>query len=288
MTVSEAEYEAYVKQYNLTEKYVLRLFFMLTDFLEDGIPCFTQVETRGEQSSIPDTLNVLQSVYDLNLFGAPFVLTVEKVEQKGIKKGGKENNLRKFPVLTLRPDLTKDGIERKEKAIAAFFSQDKGRTLSEGDHAQSDRPALTPGTPPVVTNVPKNVEEVPIQPVSSNGNEAPSTDDEPFTKEHYKQLAAIMKQTDEGKAQLITLSSAFNAKPKDMATLRQLEQQFSGNGTLSETDYTAWMEEIEDSGLSALVDKGNNAFDAKDWNALFVVLQEVRTQGQGQQEALLT
>ena len=121
MSVGEQVFDSFIKKHSLSGKSALRLFFMVQEFMRERLPVIFQIDTRGEESSIPSILNTLSLYQSSGKLQVPFKLVVSRNEGKGVDKEGK-NFGKKYSTLSLIADTSDEGFRQLEESINGYLS----------------------------------------------------------------------------------------------------------------------------------------------------------------------
>lgn len=122
LETTESEFTKYTSHWKATAGVdTLQLMFHLRKFLEQGILTLCQIQTRGDDSSIPGILTQLEQMTGLNKLDVPFILSAAMANSKGMKATNGEAETHKFPVLSLFPDFSQLAIESRNNAVMRFM-----------------------------------------------------------------------------------------------------------------------------------------------------------------------
>lgn len=165
---SETEFASYTAQWKATAGAdTLQLIFHLRKFLEQGILTLCQIQTRGDDSSIPGILTQLEQMDGLQKLDVPYILSVSMANSKGMKASSGEAETHKFPVLSLFPDFSQKAIDSRNGAVRRFMELQA-------------LPIFTPQPKALVNDAPKNA--LNAAPEHADAIDAEHTEVEPTTE----------------------------------------------------------------------------------------------------------
>ncbi len=216
---SEAEFASYTAQWKATAGAdTLQLIFHLRKFLEQGILTLCQIQTRGDDSSIPGILTQLEQMDGLRKLDVPYILSVSMANSKGMKASSGEAEAHKFPVLSLFPDFSQKAIDGRNGAVRRFMElqalpiftpQPKALTNDAPQNALNAAPEHADAIDAEHTEV-----EPPIDAVTAEGDALVASWQEPLSESQQKAKAYW---------QQYRLSSQLEPKTKAQAVARMRE-----------------------------------------------------------------